>query len=239
MKSIATLDFDKKVAIVTGGTGALGQAVSRRLLAGGAAVAVPYAVPAEADALRDALAPSERERLLAAPADVTDPVAAERFAADVLARFGRLDVLVCAVGGFAPGDLVSTPPETWHRMLALNLTSAYAACRAALPAMIRARAGRVVIVASRAVLPPAGGFLAYTVAKSGVLALTQALAQEVRPHGITVNAVLPSTMDTPANRRAMPDADRSGWVSVDSVAGVIAFLAGEAARDVTGALVTV
>ncbi|MBI3628330.1 MAG: SDR family oxidoreductase, partial [Candidatus Rokubacteria bacterium] len=222
MKSIATLDFDKKVAIVTGGTGALGQAVSRRLLAGGAAVAVPYAVPAEADALRDALAPSERERLLAAPADVTDPVAAERFAADVLARFGRLDVLVCAVGGFAPGDLVSTPPATWHRMLALNLTSAYAACRAALPAMIRARAGRVVIVASRAVQPPAGGFLAYTVAKSGALALTQALAQEVRPHGITVNAVLPSTMDTPANRRAMPDADRSGWVSVDSVAGVIA-----------------
>jgi NAD(P)-dependent dehydrogenase (short-subunit alcohol dehydrogenase family) len=233
------LNFTGKVAIVTGGTGALGQAISRRFLAGGAGVAVPYVVPAEADALRGSLAVPERERLHAAPADVADPAVFAGFVADVLGRFGRADVLVCAVGGFEGGDLVSTTPETWNRMLALNLTSAYVACHAVLPAMIRAGAGRVVTVASRAVLPPAGGFLAYTVAKSGVIALTQALAQEVRPHGITVNAVLPSTMDTPANRKAMPDADRSGWVSVDSVAGVIAFLAGDAARDITGALVPV
>lgn len=233
------MKFAEKVAIVTGGTGALGQAIARRLLAGGAAVAVPFVVPAEAEALRASLPAPERDRLHAAPADVTDPAGVDGFVSGVLARHRRLDILVCAVGGFAVGDLVSTTPEGWHRMLTLNLTATYLACHAALPAMVRARSGRVITIASRAVVPPAGGFLAYTVAKSGVIALTQALAQEVRPHAITVNAVLPSTMDTPANRAAMPDADRSGWVSVDSVAAVVTFLAGEDARDVTGALVPV
>jgi len=105
--------------------------------------------------------------------------------------------------------------------------------------MLRARSGRVITIASRAVVPPMAGFLAYTVAKAGIIALTLALAREVAPHGVTVNAVLPSTMDTPANRAAMPDADRSGWVSVDSVAAVVTLLAGDGARDVTGALIPV
>jgi NAD(P)-dependent dehydrogenase (short-subunit alcohol dehydrogenase family) len=99
--------------------------------------------------------------------------------------------------------------------------------------------GRVVMVASRAVVPPAGGFLGYTVAKAGVIALTQALAEETRGRGVTVNAVLPSTMDTPANRAAMPDADRRGWVPVEAVAAAIAYLVGPDAGHVTGALVTV
>jgi NAD(P)-dependent dehydrogenase (short-subunit alcohol dehydrogenase family) len=105
--------------------------------------------------------------------------------------------------------------------------------------MLAARSGRIVNIASRAVLPPAGGFIAYTVSKAGVITLTQALAQEVRPHGITVNAVLPSTMDTAANRAAMPDADRSGWVSTESVAEVIAYLASDAAAAVSGAAIPV
>jgi NAD(P)-dependent dehydrogenase (short-subunit alcohol dehydrogenase family) len=233
------MEFAETVAVVTGGTGALGQAITQRLLAEGARVAVPFVVPAETEALRTALPPAVRDRLHAAPADVADPAAMDGFVGEVLARYRRLDLLVCAVGGFAGGDLLSTTPETWHRMLTLNLTTAFLACRSALPAMIRARAGRVITIASRAVVPPTSGFLAYTVAKSGVIALTQALAQEVRPHGITVNAVLPSTMDTPANRAAMPNADRAAWVSVESVAAAVAFLAGADARDVTGALVTV
>ena len=102
-----------------------------------------------------------------------------------------------------------------------------------------ARRGRIVNVSSRAVVPPAGGFIAYTVAKSAVIALTQALAHEERPHGIAVNAVLPSTMDTPANRRAMPDADRSQWVSTEAVAGVIAYLASSVAGAVSGACIPV
>jgi NAD(P)-dependent dehydrogenase (short-subunit alcohol dehydrogenase family) len=105
--------------------------------------------------------------------------------------------------------------------------------------MIRARYGRVVVVASRAVVPPAGGFIAYTVAKAGAIAFTQALSQEMLPHGITVNAVLPSTMDTPANRAAMPDSDRKGWVPVEAVADAIAVLAREAAGHITGTLLAV
>ncbi len=233
------MEFAGKVAIVTGGTGALGRAISRRFLDGGAVVCIPYLVPEELDRLRASLGAVERDRLDATPADLADPVAFDGVVARILERHARVDILVNAVGGFEGGDLVSTSIETWHRMLALNLTTTYVACHGVLPAMIVAGSGRVINIASRAVLPPAGGFTAYTVAKSGVLALTLALAQEVRPHGLTVNAVLPSTMDTEANRAAMPDADRSGWVSVESVAGAVSFLASDAARDVTGALVTV
>jgi NAD(P)-dependent dehydrogenase (short-subunit alcohol dehydrogenase family) len=150
-----------------------------------------------------------------------------------------VDVIVNAVGGFAGGDLASTSLGEWRRLIDLNLTSAVVGCRAVLPAMRAARRGRIVNVASRAVVPPMGGFIAYTVSKSAVIALTQALAHEERPHGITVNAVLPSTMDTPANRRAMPDADRSSWVSTDAVADVIAYLASDSASAVSGACVTV
>jgi len=143
------------------------------------------------------------------------------------------------VGGFAGGDLASTSLAEWRRLIDLNLTSTVVGCRAVLPAMRTARHGHIVNVASRAVMPPMGGFIAYTVSKSAVIALTQALAQEERSHGITVNAVLPSTMDTPGNRKAMPDADRSTWVSTDAVADVIAYLASDAASAVSGACVTV
>ena len=178
-------------------------------------------------------------RAVVVPCDVTDEAAVNRFVAGVLERHGRVDALVNAVGGFAGGELVSTSVAEWNRMLALNLNTAMLGCRAVLPAMIRARRGRIVNIASRAVVPPQGGFIAYTVSKAAVITLTQALAQEVRAHGITVNAVLPSTMDTPANRRAMPDADRSAWVTTEAVALVVAFLASDAAEAVSGAAVPV
>jgi NAD(P)-dependent dehydrogenase (short-subunit alcohol dehydrogenase family) len=154
-------------------------------------------------------------------------------------RHGRIDVLVTAVGGFAMGGLVDTDRATWDAQLTLNLTTTYVAARAVLPAMLAAGSGRIVCVASRAVVPPAGGFIAYTVAKAGVIAFVQALSQETRGRGVTVNAVLPSTMDTPGNRRAMPDADRSEWVRTEDVAQVVAFLLSERAAAVTGASVTV
>jgi NAD(P)-dependent dehydrogenase (short-subunit alcohol dehydrogenase family) len=162
-----------------------------------------------------------------------------RFVDGVLARQRRIDVLVAGVGGFAGGALLETDRQTWDRMLAMNLTSTYTAMRAVLPHMVTAGYGRVVAVASRAVVPPAPGFIAYTVAKSGVIALTQALAREMHGRGVTVNAVLPSTMDTAANRAAMPDADRTAWVPVESVAAAIAFLAGDDAGHVTGTLLAI
>jgi NAD(P)-dependent dehydrogenase (short-subunit alcohol dehydrogenase family) len=228
-----------RVVVVTGGTGALGQSICLTFLSAGATVCAPYVVEEEQVALRGRVGSADAGRLEMAPCDVTDEAAVAAYAAQIVGRHRRIDVLVNAVGGFAGGDLASTPLAEWNRMMTLNLSTAVVACRAVLPAMTEARWGRIVNVASRAVVPPQGGFIAYTVSKAAVITLTQALAQEVRPHGITVNAVLPSTMDTPANRRAMPDADRSGWVSTEAVARVIAFLASEDAAAVSGAAVPV
>ena len=229
-----------RIAIVTGGAGALGQSVVLRFLKDGATVAVPWLVSEEWASLQGRVDKAQLGRLHGAKVDVvTDPDAFAAFVADVLARYKGLDVLVNTVGGFAGGDLASTSLDEWRRMIDLNLTSAVIACRAVLPAMRAARRGRIVNVSSRAVVPPAGGFIAYTVGKSAVIALTQALAQEERSHGIAVSAVLPSTMDTPANRHAMPDADRSGWVSTEAVADVIAYLASSVAAAVSGACVPV
>ena len=225
-----------RVAIVAGGTGALGQSVVGRFLAAGATVCIPYAVPAELEALHARFGAGARVH--AAPIDVTDEAAVGAFVKGVLDAQGRIDILVNGVGGFAGGDLVSTPLAEWQRMMTLNLTPAVIGSRAVLPAMTAAGYGRIVNIASRAVVPPIGGFIGYTVAKAAVITLTQALAREVA-RGITVNAVLPSTMDTPGNRRAMPDADRSGWVSTDAVADVIAYLAGESAAALSGAAIPV
>lgn len=227
-----------RIALVTGGAGALGQAVTGLLLTEGAAVAVPWVVEAERDALLARAGP-ERERLLLVRTDVTDNQAVRDLVATLLARHGRLDILVSLVGGFAPGALVETERATWERMLLLNLTTVFVAARAAVPPMLQAGRGRVVTVGSRAVVPPAPGFIAYTAAKAGVIAFTRALAGELRGSGVTANCVLPRTMDTPANRAAMPEADRRDWVPVEAVARAIGFLVSEAASHVSGALLTI
>ena len=228
-----------RVAVVTGGTGALGQAVTLRFLAEGAVVAVPYAVAEERDRLQQRVAPADRSRLVMEPVDVTDLAEMRDFAARLVASRRTIDILVAAVGGFAGGSLLETDAATWKRMLDLNLTTAFSATKAVLPRMVEARYGRVVIVASRAVVPPGPGFIAYTVAKAGAIAFTQALAQEVREQGVTVNAVLPSTMDTPANRAAMPGTDPGKWVSTDEVAAVIHYLTTPSSAAVNGAAVRV
>jgi NAD(P)-dependent dehydrogenase (short-subunit alcohol dehydrogenase family) len=229
----------QRAAIVTGGTGALGQAIVRRLLADGAAVTVPFIVDAERERLLAAVSAGERARLTVERADVTDEGVMGALVDSVVKRHGGLHVLVSAVGGFAGGALVETDRATWERMLALNLTSVFVAARAAVPAMVTGRYGRIVVIASRAVVPPSGGFIAYTAAKAGAIAFTQALAAEVKAAGVTANAVLPSTMDTPANRAAMPDADFKTWVPVDAVASAVAFLAAESSAHITGTLLAI
>ena len=231
--------LEGRVAVVCGGTGALGQAISLRLLADGAVIAIPYAVEKERDALRARVGAADHGRLVAEQVDATSVAAMSAFAEGIVARHRGIDVLVAGVGGFAGGSLLETDEATWRRMLDLNLTSAFAAARAVVPHMAAGRGGRVVVVASRAVVPPQGGFIAYTVAKAGVIAFTQALAQEVRAQGVTVNAVLPSTMDTPANRAAMPGSDRKGWVPVESVADAVAYLARPESGHITGTLLAI
>jgi NAD(P)-dependent dehydrogenase (short-subunit alcohol dehydrogenase family) len=228
-----------RVALVTGGSGALGQAITHRFLADGGAVCVPWIVEPERERLEASVTGPARPRLMLERCDVGNDAAMAKLTERVLKAHGRIDVLVTAVGGFAMGGLLETDRAVWDAQLGLNLTTTYVAARAVLPSMLAAGSGRVVAVASRAVVPPAGGFIAYTVAKAGVIAFVQALAQETRGRGVTVNAVLPSTMDTPANRAAMPDADPHTWTPVTAVADAIAYLAGESAGHVTGSLVAV
>jgi NAD(P)-dependent dehydrogenase (short-subunit alcohol dehydrogenase family) len=196
-------------------------------------------VDQERERLEASVPRDTRGRLHLERCDVIDDTAVHRLVNGLVERHRRLDVLVSAVGGFAMGELVQTDRALWDRMLTLNLTSTYVAARAALPHMLTAGSGRIVAVASRAVVPPTGGFIAYTVAKAGVIAFVQALAAETRGRGVTVNAVLPSTMDTPANRAAMPDADPGSWVPVESVAAAIVWLAAEPSRHVTGTLLAI
>ena len=228
-----------RVALVTGGSGALGQAVTKRLLADGAVVCVPWVVESERARLEASVEAPARARLMVERCDVADDAAMAALVTRTLERHGRIDVLVAGVGGFAMGGLVDTDRATWDAQLTLNLTTTYVASRAVLPAMLAAGAGRIVAVASRAVMPPAGGFIAYTVAKAGVIAFVQALAQETKGRGVTVNAVLPSTMDTPGNRASMPDVDPRTWTPVTAVADAIAYLAGESAASVNGTLVAI
>ena len=228
-----------RIAIVTGGAGALGAAVTGRLLGDGATVYVPLEHARDGDRLRAGVPAGTGERLMTHVVDVRDLDAMTAFVDAVAQRHRRIDVLVTLVGGFAGGALLETDRATWDQMLAVNLTSTFVATRAVAPHMVKAGRGRIVTIASRAVVPPTGGFIAYTTAKAGVLAFTEALAHEMRGHGVTVNTVLPSTMDTPANRAAMPDSDRKGWVPVESVADVIAFLVRDESAHVTGALLTI
>jgi NAD(P)-dependent dehydrogenase (short-subunit alcohol dehydrogenase family) len=228
-----------KVAIVTGGAGALGRAVALAFLEEDALVAATDRDRTRLDVFTNDLSPGARDRFFAVSTDVTVEQSVRELVASVLEQAGRLDILVNVVGGYAPGELLATDEPLWNQMLDLNLRSAYLCSRAVLPHLVEGGGGRIINVAARAVTPPRGGSIAYTVAKAGVIALTQALAHEVRRHNVTVNAVLPSTMDTWANRKALPGADTSTWVTPESVAREILFLASDQAASVTGTLLAI
>jgi NAD(P)-dependent dehydrogenase (short-subunit alcohol dehydrogenase family) len=226
-----------RVALITGGTGALGRAVVKRFLDDGAQVHVSWVVAREVDELKAVLG-ADAGRVRLHQADVGDAPAVQRLMADVAGDTGRLHVLANLVGGFAYASLDETDPATWQKMLAMNATSAFLCCKYAVPHMRPGGFGRIVNVAAAPALGRgAANMSAYSASKSAVLNLTYSLARELGRDGITVNAIVPSTIDTPANRAAMPDADRATWLAPVEIAGVVAFLAGEAAGIVTGTAV--
>jgi NAD(P)-dependent dehydrogenase (short-subunit alcohol dehydrogenase family) len=172
-------------------------------------------------------------------ADVTKAGDMDRVARDVRRRFGRIDVLVNTVGGYMSGPVAEATEEDFDRAMALNLKSAFFACKAVLPAMRKARGGKIVNVSSEASLLGDGDTFLYSAGKSGVNRLTESLARELKPVNVNVNCVMPRTMDTPANRKAMPDADFSSWVTTDEVARVIRWLCSKEAAPISGAAVPV
>jgi NAD(P)-dependent dehydrogenase (short-subunit alcohol dehydrogenase family) len=226
------VDFRDRMAIITGATGALGRVVALDLLSNGANVAVPYLEEEGWKSLL-ALAGERKDRLAGSPVDLNSSDAVERFVSDFLKRSGRVDFLVCVAGGFAAGKSFETDDAAWDHMLDLNLKSVVRMLRPVVPAMIRQNFGRIVTVSSGAILKGGGaGIAAYAVSKGAVRQLTEILAQELEKYDIRVHCVLPGTMDTAANRKAMPKADFSEWVKTEDVARVIHFLLGDDSRAV-------
>ena len=222
--------MDGKVIVVTGALGALGQVFVDEALARGARVAaVDHAA---------AKAPATAQRLELGNVDLTDAAQAKKAIDATASHFGRLDALVNIAGGFAFETVADGDPQTWQRMYALNVLTALNASRSAIPHLVASGAGRIVNVGAMGALQAGSGMGAYAASKAGVHRLTEALAAEWKGR-ITVNAVLPSTIDTPANRASMPKADFGKWVTPQELADVILFLASDAASAVTGALLPV
>ena len=233
---MAMIDLQGRVAVVTGATGNLGQAVARAFLDHGARVAL---VGRSAERLT-ACYGGASERQILVTADLTREDEATAMAQRTVADFGRIDILANIAGGFTMGPrLHETDAQDWERMLDINARTMFLASRACLPHMLAQRQGRIVSVSARAAREGKPRMGPYCAAKSAVIRLTETMAAEYRDDGITANCILPGTIDTPENRRAMPDADFSRWVPPGDLASVILFLASDAARSVTGAAIPV
>ena len=221
--------MSERVIAITGGHGVLGRAVVEAALADGLKVAV-------IDHASGQSAPAGVLEL--GGVDLTDAASAEAAIAAVVAHFGRLDALLNIAGGFVWQTTDDADPA-WARMFALNLTTALHASRAALPHLKASPEGRIINVGANAALKSAAGMGAYAASKAGVHRLTESLAEELKDTSVTVNAVLPSILDTAQNRKDMPDADPAKWVAPADLARVMLFLASQDSRAITGALIPV
>ena len=232
-------DFSNRVVLVTGTSGNLGQAVTRAFSAAGANLVLLDRAPDRLSQLFPELAGSS-DHLLLGSVDAGDAESVERAVQSALERFGRIDVLANAVGGYRAGLPVhETPPDTWDFMLNLNARTAFILSRAVVPHMLARGSGKIVHVAARAALAGAGKAAAYSASKAATVRLVESLAAELRQENINANCVLPGTIDTPQNRLSMPKADYSRWVPPEAIADVILFLASDAAWAVNGAAVPV
>ena len=228
-----------KVACVAGGTGGLGRAVTLAFLKSGANLIVTYLVDQEFAELQGA-AGSNASRLAGRKIDVTDENAVSQLMDEIVAVHGKLDVLVNTVGGYGGGmKLWETDAKLLDRMLTLNLRSGFVLSRAAVKIMLKRSAGAIVNVAAKAGLDHPGGIGAYAASKAAAIAMMNSLAADLKGTGIRVNTVLPTVIDTEANRKAMPGADFASWTKPDDIARVILFLASDGARAVHGASIPV
>lgn len=219
--------LDNRIILVTGGTGGLGRGVLAALRAESATVVTTAHRP-------QAIADVQVE-----VADLLDPATVAPLVERVLAGHARIDGLVCLVGGFAGGAFIQTDNHTWREMVELNVNTAVNAIHAVLPSMTERGYGRIVTIGSKPAIDPAPNTSAYAAAKASVIALTRSLGRELRGTGVTINCILPSTIDTPANREMLPKADPSKWVTPEQVGRVVAFLCSESAGVIRGAAIPV
>ena len=231
--------FDGKVVLVAGGTGGLGRAVSLAFLKENAAVAVTYRKQEELDALKVA-AGTNGSRLEGHVIDVTDEAAVRQLVEKIVAKYRRLDGMVNTVGGYAGGTkLWELDTRVFDQMLALNLRAGYALSRAAVRAMLKEGRGAIVNAAAKAAVDHAAGAAAYAASKAAAVAMLDSLAAETKGSGVRVNTILPSIIDTEANRKAMPKADFAKWPKPEEIARVILFLCSDDAKVIHGAAIPV
>ncbi|MEA5618993.1 3-oxoacyl-ACP reductase FabG [Cronbergia sp. UHCC 0137] len=224
-----------KQVLLTGGTGGLGLGVTPAVLAQGAEVTIPYRTPKDIEKLKGILSPADIARIHFIPANLEDEASVDK----LISRMIHVDVLIHLVGGFSMGKTHEYSFYDWKREFELNLNTTFLTCKYSLKNMLEHGYGRIVTVSSRAGAEPAGKMAAYSAAKAGVIALTKAIADETKGTNITANTILPSVIDTPANRQAMGVENADKWVKPESIAQVICFLASEAAKDVRGAAIPV
>jgi NAD(P)-dependent dehydrogenase (short-subunit alcohol dehydrogenase family) len=231
--------FAGQVVLVAGGTGGLGRAVSSEFLREGATAVVTYVNQPEFDNLRTE-AGADESRLDGRAIDATDDRAVQQLVADIIAKYGRLDAAVNCIGGYAAGwKLWEMDPKVLEHMLALNLRSGYTLARAVVPAMLKQGRGAIVNVAAKAAVDHAAESAAYAASKSAAVALIDSLAADLKGTDVRANSILPSIIDTEANRRAMPKADFSKWPKPRDLARVILFLCSNDAKVIRGASIPV
>jgi NAD(P)-dependent dehydrogenase (short-subunit alcohol dehydrogenase family) len=228
-----SLDLSGKVVAVTGGFGSLGAAVAKTAMAAGAKVAL-------IDRAENSKAPPDVSQALAlGGVDLGSADSARQAIAQIIARFGRLDALVNVAGGFRWEKVEGAGIDTWDQLYQMNVRTAVNASQAALPHLLANANGRIVNVGALAATKAGAGMGAYAASKAGIAKLTEALAEELKDRAVTVNAVLPSIIDTPVNRADIPNADFSRWVKPEQIADLIVFLLSDRARAITGALIPI
>ena len=235
------MSLKRKVAIVTGATGSLGRVVAKLLLDQGARVVSTHRGEEKLRELGDFVG-SLKDTLVSIQTDVTDENSVQALFQQVLSRYGHVDILLNIAGAFRGGaDVVNTKTSDWDFLMNINLKSAFLCSKAALPHMIEQNYGKIVSVSARTAIEKRYRIKdgAYAISKAGIIILTETIAEEVKKYDINVNCILPSTIDTPENRRNFPTADFSKWVRPEQVAEVMLFLASDESKIISGASIPV
>ncbi len=232
-------DFGDKIVLITGGTGALGKEVSLAFLKSNAVAVITYVVDKEIPQLESKLGDLMKKAMLI-KSDISDEQQIKKTVSDVVKKYGRIDVLVNLVGGYLGGKKVTDMAEKeWDLMMNLNLKTAFLVSKHVVAQMVMQRSGKVIHVAARLGLKGIGSNSAYGASKSGLIRLVESLSDEVKDNNINVNCIMPSIIDTEANRKDMPDADFSKWVKPSEIARVVLFLASEDSRPLHGTAIPV
>ena len=227
-------DFSGKVVLITGGTGALGRAVAQACGTSNATTVVTYIIEEEREDVKSKI----KTIAELVKADITKEDQAKKLVSHVIKTYDRIDVLVNVVGGYLGSKTVAELDETeWDKMMSMNLKSAFLISKHVIPLMVAAKHGKIVHISSRTGLKSDGYDSAYSASKSGLIRLVESISEEVKEHNINVNCILPSTIDTEANRNAMPNSDFSKWVKTEDLANLVLFLCSDEAKVINGAAI--